>query len=87
MVNVKKRDGSVEEFNLSKIVSGCEKAGATSEQSLCVAQELLTSVKDVSEVSAENLSSKVISELKKVNERASRAYEDYSRFRQGHTYP
>jgi len=32
MVKVKKRDGSVEEFKLSKIVAECEEAGSTPEQ-------------------------------------------------------
>lgn len=39
MVEVKKRDGSIEEFIESKIVAGVKKAGATAEEAARVTKE------------------------------------------------
>ena len=77
MVKVKKRDGKIEDFKLSKIVAGCEKAGSNAEQALCVATEILTSVADKTVVPAVELSDRVVSELRKVNETASEAFDEY----------
>lgn len=77
MVNVKKRDGSVEEFKLSNILTECEKVGSTPEQALCVAKELIIAVGERSEVSAEEISETVIKELEKVNKTAAEAYKDH----------
>jgi len=83
MVKVKKRDGRIEEFKLSKIVAGCEKAGSSPGQALCIAGELVAAVGERSVVTAEELSSKVITELKKVNEEAAKAFEEYREYRDG----
>ncbi len=77
MVKVKKRDGKIEDFKLSKIVAGCEKAGSNAEQALCVATEILTSVADKTVVPAVELSDRVVSELRKFNETASEAFDEY----------
>ena len=77
MVKVKKRDGKIEDFKLSKIVAGCEKAGSNAEQALCVATEILTSVADKTVVPAVELSDMVVSELRKFNETASEAFDEY----------
>ena len=77
MVKVKKRNGKMEDFKLSKIVAGCENAGSNAEQALCVATEILTNVADKTIVPAAELSDMVITELKKVNEEASEAFDEY----------
>jgi transcriptional regulator NrdR family protein len=88
MAKVRKRNGSMEEFKLSKIVAGCEKAGSTPEQALCVSKELVAAVGERSVVTAEELSDKVVAELEKVNEVAAEAFKTYgARKHSGQVYP
>lgn len=77
MVKVKKKDGRTEEFMVSKIVSGCEKAGSNAEQALCVATEILKNVADKTIVTAKDLSDMVVKELSEVNEAAAEAFDEY----------
>jgi len=78
MVNVKKRDGRIEDYVESKIVNGVKKAGATAEEAAHVAEEVLEKVGHRTEVAAEELSRMVVTSLRKVNKKAS---EEFIKFR------
>jgi transcriptional regulator NrdR family protein len=78
MVKVKKRVGRIEEYVESKIVAGVKKAGATAEEATQVAKEVTEKVAHKTEVSAEELSTLVVTSLRKVNKKAS---EEFVKFR------
>lgn len=85
MVKIKKRDGKFEEFDESKIISGIKKAGATVEQAVSVAKEVVEKairntdkVFKIPEITAAELSKMVVEELRKCNETAA---EEYVKFR------
>jgi len=78
MVKVKKRVGRIEEYVESKIIAGVKKAGATAEEATQVAKEVAEKVAHKGEVSAEELSTLVVTSLRKVNKKAS---EEFVKFR------
>lgn len=78
MVKVRKRDGGVEEFVESKIVSGVRKAGATAKEATHVAKEVSEKVAHRAEVTAEELSNMVVTSLRNVDKKAA---EEFVRFR------
>jgi hypothetical protein len=77
MVEVKKRDGSVEDFMESKILAACEKAGSTAEQAAYVVLDVVEKIGDAALISTEELSELVESSLRKVNEGAADAFLKY----------
>ncbi|UCD73550.1 MAG: ATPase [Candidatus Bathyarchaeota archaeon] len=77
MVEVKKRDGSIEDFIESKIIAACEKAGSTAEQAACVVLDVVEKIGDAALISTEELSELVESSLRKVNEGAADAFLTY----------
>lgn len=78
MVDVKKRDESIESFIESKIVSGVKKAGATAEEAEKVAKDIGIKVKNMTVIPAERLSDMVVKSLRNVNRKAS---DDFVKFR------
>jgi len=78
MVKIKKRDGRIEELIESKIVTGVKKAGATVQEAAHVAKEVTEKVAHKGEVSAKELSTIVVTSLRKVNKKAS---EEFVKFR------
>ena len=78
MVKKKKRDGTIEEYIESKIVAGVKKAGATAEEATHVAKEVAGKVAHKGEVTAEELSTTIVTSLKKDNKKAS---EEFVKFR------
>jgi transcriptional regulator NrdR family protein len=78
MVKVKKRDKRTEELVESKIVAGVKKAGATAEEAAHVAKEVTEKVAHRGEVTAEELSTMVVTSLRKVNKKAA---EEFVKFR------
>lgn len=78
MVKVRKRDGRVEEFVESKIGAGIRKSGANAKEATQVAKEVSGKVAHMAEVTAEELSSMVVTSLRNVNKKAS---EEFVRYR------
>ncbi|MCX6822170.1 MAG: ATP cone domain-containing protein [Candidatus Aenigmarchaeota archaeon] len=78
MVDVKKRDESIESFIESKIVSGVKKAGATAEEAEKVAKDIVIKVKNMTVIPAERVSDMVVKSLRNVNRKAS---DDFVKFR------
>lgn len=78
MVKVKKRDKRTEELVESKIVAGVKKAGATAEEAAHVAKEITEKIAHRGEVTAEELSTMVVTSLRKVNKKAA---EEFVKFR------
>lgn len=74
LVKIKKRDGRIEEFVESKIVSGVKKAGATAEEATRVAKEVAKKIANKAEVTAEELSMMVVTSLRKINKKAAEAF-------------
>ena len=70
MVKIKKRDGRIEEYVESKIVAGVKKAGATAEEAARVAKEVAKKIANKAEVTAEELSTMVVTSLRKINRKA-----------------
>lgn len=79
MVKIKKRDGRIEEYIESKIITGVKKAGATAEEATRVAKEVAEKVAQRGQVTAAELSRLVVTSLRKVN---SRAAEEFVKFRE-----
>jgi transcriptional regulator NrdR family protein len=77
MAQVKKRDGTTEEFIQSKIEAGIRKAGATAQQAVQVTKEVAKKVAGKVDVTAAALSDWVVVELRKVNKKAADAYAKY----------
>jgi transcriptional regulator NrdR family protein len=71
MVQVKKRNGRIEEFVESKIATGVRKAGATAEEAAEVAKDVSAKVAHRVEVTAAEMSTMVVTSLRKVNRKAS----------------
>jgi transcriptional regulator NrdR family protein len=74
MTQVKKRDGTTEQFILSKIETGIKKAGATAQQAVQVAKEITKKTAGKVDVAAADLSDWVVVELRKVNKKAADAF-------------
>ncbi|MDQ1281040.1 MAG: hypothetical protein QG670_2304 [Thermoproteota archaeon] len=74
MVKVKKRDGRMEEFIESKIITGVKKAGATAEEATKVGKEVAEKVAQRGQVTATELSRLVVTSLRKVNSKAAEAF-------------
>jgi transcriptional regulator NrdR family protein len=70
MVYVIKRDGSKEEFSVEKVVVSCLKAGATLEKARKIAYIIQGRIyeKDLSEITAKELTKQILELLKKENE-------------------
>jgi len=75
MVNVKKRDGKIEEFTKGKIVSACQKAGTSEENAAKVADEIESRVRDREEVSSREIGEMAIESLRKFDETAVSSFE------------
>ena len=75
MVNVKKRDGRIEEFTKEKIASACQKAGASEENASKVADEIESRVREKEEVSSRELGEMVIESLRKFDETTASSFE------------
>jgi len=71
---IKKRDGTFEDYVESKIVAGVKRAGATAEQAARVGKEVTQKVAAKALITAEELSSIVVSTLAKINKAASEAF-------------
>ncbi len=78
LVKLRNKQGRAEEFRLSKVIAECEDAGSTPYQAACVARELGEYVKDKSEITAEELSDVVSTELGKLNETTAKVWEERS---------
>ena len=78
MVKVKKRGERIEEYVESKIINGVKKAGATAEEAARVAKEVAEKVAHKGKVTAEELSTMVVTSLRKVNKKAA---EEFVKFR------
>jgi hypothetical protein len=77
MVKVKKRIGKTEEYLESKIIAGCKKAGATTEEAVKVAKEASMNVGKMAVVDAEKLSDMVVESLRKVNKAAADTFHKF----------
>jgi anaerobic ribonucleoside-triphosphate reductase len=77
MTQVKKRDGRIEEFVVSKIENSVKKAGATAEQAAQVAKTVAAKVVNKAQVTAAALSGYVVTALRKLNKKAAAAYVAY----------
>ena len=84
MVKIKKRDGRIEEYIESKIVAGVKKAGATAKEATQVVKEVIEKVAHKGEVTAEELSTMVVTSLRKVNKKAA---EEFAKFRDNKLKP
>ena len=78
MVDVKKRDGRIEKYIESKIVTGVKKAGATAKETEQVAKEVATKIANRTEIAASELSNIVVTSLKRINKKVS---EEFVKFR------
>ena len=78
MVKIKKRDGRLEEYLESKIITGVKKAGATAEEAVHVVKEVAEKIAHKGEVTAEELSTMVVVSLRKVNKKAA---DEFVKFR------
>ncbi len=79
MVNVRKSSGEIQEFVKEKISTACQKAGATVEQGVDVAEKVASQIVDKVEVTSKELRDMVINSLKDVNEKAAEAYENFKK--------
>jgi transcriptional regulator NrdR family protein len=77
MVKIKKRNGRIEEFVESKIVTGVKKAGANAEEAARVAKEVAEKIAHRTEVTAEELSNMVVTSLRKFNKAAADEFEKF----------
>jgi transcriptional regulator NrdR family protein len=71
---VKKRDGTFEDYVEAKVVAGVKRAGATADQAARVGKEVSQKVAGKALITAEELSSMVVSTLAKINKDASAAF-------------
>jgi transcriptional regulator NrdR family protein len=76
-LQVKKKDGRIEDFMDSKLIAGVQKAGATSEQAALVAKEVKDRLVGRELVTTEELSAMVVPALARVNPAASAAFVKY----------
>ena len=77
MVKVRKRDGRIEEFMKSKIINGCEKAGATAKEAAKVAEEVAVEVTRFTIVTTDEIAKFVADSLEKINKKAADAYKNF----------
>lgn len=77
MVKIKKRSGGLEEFKISKIITGCKKSGATVKQAAKVAKNISKKVARMRVVPAARLSNMVVTSLRKFNKAAASAFVSY----------
>lgn len=75
MVNVRKRDGRIEEFTKEKIASACQKAGASEENASKVADEVESRIRDKEEVSTREIGEMVVESLRKFDESVASSFE------------
>lgn len=75
MVNVKKRNGRIEEFTKEKIASACQKAGASEENAAKVADEVESRIRNREEVSSREIGEMVIESLRKFDESVASSFE------------
>jgi transcriptional regulator NrdR family protein len=73
-IKVKKRDGTFEDYVEAKVVAGVKRAGATADQATRVGKEVSQKVAGKALITAEELSSMVVSTLAKINKEASGAF-------------
>lgn len=74
-MQVTKKSGELEDFRAEKIVEGCKKAGASEEVGKKVADEVSKRVTD--KMATKEIKEMVIGELRKLDENAAKAYEEY----------
>jgi len=77
MVKVKKRDGRIEEFMKSKIIKGCQKAGATVIEAAKVAEEVAVKVTRFTIVTTDEIAKSVVDSLEKINKKAADSYKNF----------
>ncbi len=77
-MKIKKRDGRIEEYVESKIVTGVKKAGATVEDAEHVAKEVAEKMIHRTEVTAAELSRIVVASLRKLDRKAA---DEFVKFR------
>jgi transcriptional regulator NrdR family protein len=77
VVQVKKRDGGIQDFVQSKLEASVKKAGATAEQATQVAKLVAKKVANKIEVTSAKLSDYVVAALRKINKKAADAYAAY----------
>ena len=78
MVEVKKREGRIEEYIEQKISQGLKKAGASAEEAEKVVKDVAGKVARRTQLTASELSSMVVTSLRKVNNKAA---EEFVKFR------
>jgi len=74
MIKFKKRNGKIEEFIESKIITGVKKAGASDEEAELVAKEVSLKVAHKADINAEELSNIVVTSLRKANKAAAEKF-------------
>ena len=74
MVKVKKKNGSLEEFMESKIVTACQRAGATAKEAADTAKNISVKVVKKTVVTSEEIARMVVDSLKKANKTAADAF-------------
>jgi len=79
MTRVRRRDGSVVEFDPSNVSAGVAKAGASVKEAVKVAKAISLKVSRRDEISAEELSEVVATELRKVNRLAAEEFVRYGK--------
>jgi len=77
MVKVKKRDGRIEEFVKSKVVNGCQKAGATAKEAVKVGEDVTVKVTRFTIVTTDEIARFVVDSLAKVNKKAADVYKNF----------
>lgn len=77
VVNVLKRNGSMEPFNQNKLISSMTVAGATQSQATLVANHIVNRLGDKPTVPTSKLSGMVVRSLSKVNQTASGQYTSF----------
>ena len=77
MVKIRKRDGRIEDYLESKIVAGARKAGATAKEAAQVAKDVTLRTARQAEVTAEELSTMVVTSLSKINQKASDTFVNF----------
>jgi len=79
MYKVKKRDGSLEDFDRGKVLKGALGAGASSQEAEQVVSAVEAWLPTVAVVGSNEISSKVIEVLKSVNPTAAASFESYQK--------
>jgi len=79
MVKVKKKSGTLEEFMKVKIVSVCQRAGATAKEAGGVAEDVSKKVVKKTMVTSEEIGKMVVDSLKKVNKAAADTFAKFKK--------